>query len=195
MRFRRRRDTPETGQALLVFVPVLGSALVHAPVLTFDLFKPLKQPLDLGLSIGGTRVFGANKTLRGALFMTAGPVVASVALSRVPAYWDRLPRPVRDAGPVDLGLRLGAAVVLGELPNSFAKRRLGIAPGSRKRTPAGVAITVLDQGDFVPAVWLALRPRWRMPPRDAAVALAAVSLSHLAIGYVGYLVGARNEPL
>ena len=53
--------------ALWVFVPVLGAPALHAPVLTFDLLKPLKRPLDFGATIGGRRVFGDNKTWRGAI--------------------------------------------------------------------------------------------------------------------------------
>jgi hypothetical protein len=35
------------------------------------------------------RLFGENKTWRGALVMTAGTTLASVALTRVPAYRER----------------------------------------------------------------------------------------------------------
>ncbi|MBX5469611.1 MAG: CDP-archaeol synthase, partial [Thermoleophilaceae bacterium] len=116
-------------RSLLVFVPVLGAPLLHAPVLALDLFPRLKRPLDMGARVRGRRVFGDNKTVRGALFMIGGVVAAALLLSLWPTYWHALPGAVRDAGPLPLGLLIGLGVVVGELPNSFAKRQLGVAPG------------------------------------------------------------------
>jgi hypothetical protein len=92
-------------------------------------------------------------------------------------------------------LLLGAAVVLGELPNSFAKRQLGIAPGGRRSSPLGAAIAVFDQADFVPVAALTLRPLWRMTPLQVAEAFAVVAGVHAAINVVGYAVGARTSPV
>ena len=107
-------------------LPALGGAIAHAPVLRYDLVPGLKRPL-------AAKAFGANKTVRGALVMSGGTLAATAALHRLP----RLPRApateLRAAGPLRHGALLGAAVVLGELPNSALKRRLGIAPGERGR--------------------------------------------------------------
>ena len=45
------------------FLPALGGALAHAPVLRFDLFPSLERPLDGGATLNGRRLFGDNKTL------------------------------------------------------------------------------------------------------------------------------------
>ena len=177
------------------FLPVLGAPLAHAPVLKWDLLRGLRRPLDGGRSLRGERVFGDNKTVRGALVMTAGTVAASVALDRVAWYRERLPPEVRDAGPVSVGLRLGVAVFAGELPNSFVKRRLGIAPGTQRRSAAGALISLVDQADWVPAAWLLLAPVRRLTVREAAGVAAIVTAIHLPINVVGYAVGARTSPL
>jgi CDP-diglyceride synthetase len=181
--------------ALWVFVPVLGAAVLHAPVLTFDLFQSLKRPLDLGAKFRGRRLFGDNKTWRGALFMTAGVVFAVALLSLWPWYWHKLPDGIQDAGPWVYGLLLGVSVVVGELPNSFLKRRLGIAPGAQRRTITGVLLTLYDQGDFVLVVWVVLLPIWVMSPVQALVVFLVVSALHLAINVVAYAIGARDTPL
>lgn len=181
--------------ALWVFVPVLGAAILHAPVLTFDLFKPLKRPLDGGATFRGRRIFGDNKTWRGAIFMISGVVAAAALLSLWPWYWHHLPDAIQDAGPWVYGLLLGLGVVLGELPNSFIKRQLGIAPGSQRRGIAGALISIYDQADFVPAVWLLLLPIWTMSVAEAAICFAVVGAVHLAINVVGYAVGARTAPI
>ncbi|HEX8121633.1 MAG TPA: CDP-archaeol synthase [Solirubrobacteraceae bacterium] len=177
------------------FLPVLGAPLAHAPVLRFDLLRTLKRPLDGGRSLRGERIFGDNKTWRGALVMTAGTVVASAGLRRMGWYERRLPPSVREAGAVDVGLRLGLASVVGELPNSFAKRRLGIAPGTQRRSATGVLVSLIDQADWVPTAALLLRPVHRLTKREVAQVAAIVTAIHLPINVVGYAVGARTSPL
>jgi CDP-diacylglycerol--serine O-phosphatidyltransferase len=173
---------------LLVFVPVLGAPLLHAPVLARDLLPELKRPLS-------SRLFGANKTWRGALFMTGGVIVAALLLSLWPAYWDALPDGIRDAGPPLFGLLLGLGIVLGELPNSALKRRAGIAPGAQARGARRVFFTVLDQGDLVLGAWVLLLPIWVMAPWQAAVAFAVVSAIHLVLNVIGHRIGARTAPI
>jgi hypothetical protein len=178
-----------------VFLPVLGAPVLHAPVMRFDLLRSWRRPIDGGRSFGGRRLLGDNKTWRGAAFMCAGVVAATTLLHRAAWYRDRLPAEVRDASPLLVGALLGISTVAGELPNSFAKRRLGIAPGARRRSPAGVAFTVFDQADFVPVAWLLLRPVWAMPLREAAEAFGVVAGVHLAINLAGRALGVRPTAL
>jgi CDP-2,3-bis-(O-geranylgeranyl)-sn-glycerol synthase len=180
---------------LLTFLPVLGAPLAHAPVLRFDLLKPLKRPIDGGRTLRGRRLLGDNKTWRGALVMLAGVEAAALALDRVPAYRKRLPPSVQHAGPATTGALLGLAAVVGELPNSFAKRQLGVGPGGRAKGPAGVALSILDQADFVLAAWPLLAPVHRMTPREVAAVFATVAAVHVPINLVGYAVGARTTAI
>lgn len=182
-------------RSLSVFAPVLGAFVAQAPVMRYDLLRGLKRPLDGGAVFRGRRVLGDNKTWRGALVMLAGIVLAALLLSRWDAYWSWVPREVRDAGPLVFGLLVGLGAVLGELPNSFLKRRLAIAPGGRRRTPLGIALIVYDQGDFVPGIVIALAPLWVMPLDVAVVGFALVVAVHLAINVIGHAIGARETPI
>ena len=181
--------------ALWLFLAVLGAPLLHAPVLTWDLLRPLKRPLDGGATFRGRRVLGDNKTWRGALCMTAGVVLATVALWQWPWWRAQIPDEVSASSPLLVGLLIGLGTVGGELPNSFLKRQLDIAPGRRRHGPGGVALAVLDQGDLVLGIWVALLPIWTMPVWLAAIAFAAVSAVHMAINVIGYAVGARTAPV
>lgn len=183
------------GESLLVFVLVLGAPLAHVLVLRYDLLRPLKRPLDGGRTFRGRRILGDNKTWRGALMMSGGVLALTLLLSLWPAYWDALPDELTEAGPLPVGALVGLAVVAGELPNSFVKRQLGIAPGMQRRSPAGIALIVWDQADFVPAIVLFLAPLWVMPFAHAVVAFVVVALVHLAINVIGYAVGARTAPI
>jgi CDP-archaeol synthase len=178
-----------------VFLPVLGAPLAHAPVLRFNLLPQLAQPIDRGRTVRGRRVFGANKTWRGAAVMFAGALGATVALQRFRWYRDRLPEALRDASPAVTGSLLGASVVLGELPNSFLKRQLDIAPGEQRGSLAGIGISLFDQADFVLATWILLRPVFKMSGREAFDAAAVVTAVHLPLNALGYLVGARTSPI
>jgi len=166
-----------------LFLPVLGAPALHAPVLRFDLLRGLKRPID-----GGSGLFGANKTWRGALVMTAGPLLATVALHRFDWYRRRLPV---DANPVVLGTILGISTFAGELPNSFLKRRLDIAPGAQRNA----ALTVFDQADFVLTAALLLRPVYRMSARETAEVFAIVAAVHVPINLIGHALGVRTSPL
>lgn len=192
---RRRRVVPRPGapglSARWVFLPVLGAPALHAPVLRFDLLRGLKRPIDGGRTFRGRRVLGDNKTWRGALVMTTGPTLATLALFRAGWYRARLPGRVRDANPLLLGAILGVSTVAGEFPNSFAKRRLGIAPGARRNA----ALSLFDQADFVLTAWLLLRPVYAMTAREAAEVFAIVAAVHLPINVVGRLLGVRASAL
>ena len=171
-----------------LFLPVLGAAALHAPVLRFDLLRSLKRPIDGGRSWRGRRLLGDNKTWRGALAMSSGPLLATVALSRFDWFRRRLPV---DANPLLLGAILGVSTVAGELPNSFLKRRLDIAPGTQRNA----ALTVFDQADFVVTAWLLLRPVYRMPAREAAEVFTIVAAVHVPINLIGRVLGVRSSAL
>jgi len=171
-----------------VFLPVLGAPLAHGPVLRADLAPGLKRPIS-------TRLFGENKTWRGALVMTGGTVAAALALDRVPAYRRRLPEPIANAHPAVVGGLLGLGSWVGELPNSFIKRRIGIAPGQQRHSPAGLVTSIFDQADWVPIAALLLRPIWRMTAREIAMVFVLVVAVHVPINVIGYALGARKAPI
>jgi hypothetical protein len=171
-----------------LFLPVLGAAALHAPVLRFDLLRPLKRPIDGGRTWRGRRLLGDNKTWRGALMMSSGPLVATVALCRMDWYRRRLPV---EANPVALGAILGVSIVAGELPNSFLKRRLDIAPGTQRNA----LLSVFDQADFVLTAALLLRPVYRMSARETADVFAIVAAAHVPINIIGHVLGVRTSAL
>jgi hypothetical protein len=181
-----------TMRTILLFVPMLGAPLLHAPVLRYDLLRRLKRPIDGGRTFRGRRIFGDNKTWRGAFCMFSGVLLAALILSAFAGYWRRLPVPLQARSPWLVGSLLGLAVVAGELPNSFVKRQLGIEPGARTRGITGVLVSVFDQGDFVPAVWILLAPLWVIPFGELLLAFAIVVGVHLVLNLIGFAIGARK---
>jgi CDP-diglyceride synthetase len=180
---------------LWLFLPILGAALAHAPVLRFNLLPRLKQPIDRGRCWRGRRLLGDNKTWRGALVMTTGAALAAILLWQWPWFRARMPEEIRRAGALPYALLLSLGATLAELPNSFLKRQLDIAPGKQRGSFLGAMLSIFDQGDFVFGVWIALLPIWVMSPTQALTAFVAVVLVHAIINVIGYAIGARTSPL
>lgn len=153
-------------QMVWLAVPVIGSGVFHMVVVKQRWLAALALPLDGGRSWRGHRLFGDNKTWRGVVVMIgAGALIGAVqgalgggALAQVSALgdtWLVAPTPVGYAlqyGGAHALLGLGYA--LGELPNSFLKRQLAIAPGTTGAGLVGAVFFLLDQADSVAACLL-----------------------------------------
>jgi hypothetical protein len=183
-------------QALYLFAPLLVAAALSGIVLRFDLLPCLRRPIDGGAMLLGERLFGDGKTWRGAAMAVVGSI-AGVALqqaarARVPSWVA-----VVDYGavaPVGLGAAMGAGATLGELPNSFVKRRLGIAPGATARGWPAALFYVWDQVDLLTGAW-PLLGAWLCPRPLLVTASFAVALAlHPLVAAIGYLIGARTSP-
>ena len=136
-------------EAVYLIAPLLVAGVVHAPVIKLNLLPALARPLDLGLTVRGERIFGANKTWRGLLLMSAVSVLVvllQAQLYAVGAFRSISVLDYSETSWLALGLALGLGYSLSELPNSFVKRRLGIPPGGVSRRRA-VGQYVVDQAD------------------------------------------------
>jgi hypothetical protein len=183
-----------TIQALYLFAPLLVASALSGVVLRLDLFPKLKRPVDGGHTFRGCRVFGDSKTWRG-FIVAAVPCTATVLVQRfavAPPEWLL----VVDYDAVNsfaFGITMGTAAMVGELPNSFVKRQLGIAPGGTARGTLAAVFWLWDQVDLLttvwPALWLWVRPRPLLVVMSFVLALAL----HPTISLVGYLIGARRS--
>jgi hypothetical protein len=68
-------------------------------------------------------------------------------------------------------------------------------PGERDDSAPGLALAVLDQGDFVLGSRLTLAPLWRMSAAQTLEAFAVVAAVHSAVNVIGYAEGARTSPV
>src|SRR4029434_3523287 len=93
-----------------------------------------------------------TKTCRGVVAVALGTAVGvgfQIALHwrGVARGWELLD--YGSATVVGLGLAMGAAAMLAELPNSFLKRQLGIGPGAAAGGVRGGVVYLLEQGDML----------------------------------------------
>jgi hypothetical protein len=149
-------------QAFWLSLPVAVTGILHMVVVKAKLLEALKVPLDGGRTLGGERIFGDNKTWRGVVVMIAGSVAVGAIQGLLGGRWAeasgveclpfaRLGGGSHLAGYALVNLVHGIGYVVGELPNSFAKRRLSITPGKTGAGLAGAFFFLLDQADSVVA--------------------------------------------
>jgi CDP-2,3-bis-(O-geranylgeranyl)-sn-glycerol synthase len=159
----------------------------------FDWLAWLKRPIDGGHSWRGRRLFGHSKTWRGPLLVAAGSAgvwwLQRQVLDEIPALAAVVPAALPGAW---FGALAGFVAELGELPNSFVKRRLGIGPGATAQGPLAILFYLADQLDVVIGYWLALA--WVVPPTPLRLATSlAVGLAlHPLLTWLGYLLRMRR---
>jgi phosphatidylserine synthase len=170
--------------AFLFLLPVIGGGILHMLAVTRDWVPFLKIPVR-------EPWFGANKTLRGFVLMP----VLSVPGAWVSCFLAGVSPLTVDLGDVSfllLGLVLGFAYVLFELPNSFLKRRMGI-PAGHEAHRARRLFVLLDQMDSAVGVAFAAVLVFGAPWVTAGAMLLISPLIALGIKRVLYLAGLKKS--
>ena len=120
---------PVACAAFLIAAFVLAGAAQTA-WFTSPRARAFAAPLDGGMTFRGRRIFGEHKTLRG--FVVIVPAAACAFAGLSVAAGNATPRFLWAISPSEyaaLGAWSALGFMAGELPNSFVKRQLGIAPG------------------------------------------------------------------
>ena len=165
-------------------LPLIISGIVHMMIVRFNLFPEFALPIN-------AKLFGQNKTWRGMIFIPITTALGALITQQV-------------AGPLiftstkqawGIGLLLGLAYALGELPNSYFKRKQGIAPGQLGKSNQLTQV-IIDQADSVIPVlcvyyafidWVDLV--------TCLQTFAAGVFLHLFINLSLYFVGLRKSPI
>ena len=143
-----------------MYVTLLGpviAGIVNSIWCKSGMFKRLQVPMDGGRNfVDGRRIFGDNKTWKGFLgyifcnviCMVLWGLVCDVAqLESYNMFYEKVANtPVNN---LIIGLLLGIAYGVFELPNSFLKRRLGIVPGKSVSGAWKAFFVFFDQADSV----------------------------------------------
>ena len=123
--------------------------------------RRLAIPLDGGATLSGRRVLGDHKTLRGFVVMVPAASVAFLLLQQLltssHSSWGEGIWQLTPGQYAQVGLVGGLGFMLGELPNSFLKRRLGIPPGRRPAKLVGrILFATFDRLDSILGMLLAI---------------------------------------
>jgi len=119
--------------------------------------------------VDGKPIFGAHKTIRGAI---AGVIAGSlVGLAQ---------------GDVALGILMGLGAILGDLAGAFMKRRFSLAPGA--------PLPVMDQFDFLIAAYLLSSHSLDLPPSSILLVFICTPAVHVVSNYFSCLLGIKEVP-
>ncbi len=181
----------EVLRVLWLAVPVLVAALFHVVVIKLDWFQFVKEPIDGGRTFREKRWFGDNKTWRGLLLYTIVSTLGVIpqGLWRIPSIeYEGLDYSTWQ-GLLPIGFLLGLGFALGELPNSFIKRRRDIKPGER----GNPAFVILDQVDSLIGCMVLLCVIWVAPWQTWLVVIVLGIVLHILVNGIFVLVGLKKS--
>ncbi|MDY7227209.1 CDP-archaeol synthase [Hyalangium rubrum] len=155
-------------------------------------------PLDGGRTLRGRRLLGANKTWKGFVVMVPAAMVAFALLATAARALPGLSEGLWPLTPLQYALLGGSAALgfmLGELPNSFMKRQLGIAPGSAPTSPWGRWLGfAVDRLDSIVGMLLALSLLVPVSWRVWLFVLAVGPAIHWLFNVALYALGVKARP-
>jgi CDP-diglyceride synthetase len=190
--------TDALARALFIIVAFVVAGIAHSAWLGSRLSTKLYISLDGGARIRGRRVFGDNKTVRGFVVMIPAAAAAFwvlfvAASSLAPSVAENLwPISARDYAV--LGAWAGLGFMLGELPNSFVKRQLDIAPGQTPRSPVWAVVSfVVDRIDSIVGMLIAVTIVAPTPWLTWVFVLLIGPAIHLAFSVLLYRLGVKER--
>lgn len=186
----------------ITLMPVIIAGVANMKLLKSSWLKNWQTPMDKGkLWRDGQRVFGENKTWRGAWGMVMTSVLAMVLWGficrLIPFLESNNQFYIKQSNTLTfnilVGALLGIAYILFELPNSFMKRRRGIQPGKAAYVAKPWKYLWLDQMDSLFGCALVL---WLFYPIGLGQYLGYVFLgavTHLVINMVLVKLGWKKS--
>jgi CDP-2,3-bis-(O-geranylgeranyl)-sn-glycerol synthase len=179
--------------ALFVIAAFVLAGSAHSAWLRTPFSRRLMMPLDAGLRLRGRRVFGDNKTVRGFVVMVPAAALAFAGVAAALSFSTiSVPWPLSIGGYAAVGAWAGLGFMAGELPNSFVKRQLDIAPGAGPRgSLAAVVAFLVDRVDSILGALIALSVVVPTPPMMWAYVLLIGPGIHLAFSALLYRLGVK----
>jgi hypothetical protein len=181
-------------QVLYLFAPLLLAAALSGLVMRKNWLRALYIPIDGGVRFREQPLFGRSKTWRGIAVAITGCILGA-AIQRY-----LLVSPMKAISLIDysrlnvfaFGAAMGAGAMLGELPNSFVKRRLGIGSGMATKRRSAPVFYIWDQIDLLSFTWPMIA-FWVAPTFALVVTSITISLIlHPLSSHIGFVIGARH---
>ncbi|SFD26987.1 CDP-archaeol synthase [Pseudoalteromonas denitrificans] len=143
------------GLILYLILPIILAGTLNMLFVKSRLFSRIHVPMDAGKCLSdGQPIFGANKTWKGfwgmiffcaLCFFVFGLIAQNNLTARELSL---IPYESYNYSQLVLfGALWGLGYVLFELPNSFIKRRINIAPGKGGKKLSGIIFNFVDQAD------------------------------------------------
>jgi CDP-2,3-bis-(O-geranylgeranyl)-sn-glycerol synthase len=186
--------------ALFLTVAFIVAGLAHSAWLRMPVSRRLLIPLDGGLSFRGHRLFGENKTVRGFVVMVPAAAAAFAALhATISALAPEISASLWSltwGEYAALGAWAGFGFMFGELPNSFVKRQLGVAPGMAPASRTGaIATFIVDRIDSILGMLIVVSLVAPTPWMTWVYVLLIGPGIHLAFSVLLHRLGVKARPV
>ena len=164
---------------LFVIPGVLGN-VSHMLVVKKNVFPFLAIPLS-------SRFFGRNKTWRGFLYLPLcmGFICLVESLISGPFSGDM-------KQDILIGLGLGLAYMISELPNSFVKRRMGIASGESVKRFRTLQL-IIDKTDSLLGACILFALILNLPVKEIVVLFFVCLILHISISSLLYILKLKKS--
>lgn len=166
-------------EAFWLSLPLIIGGTLHMIVVKKDILSYFRRPIH-------QRWFGKNKTWRGVVVMPLSTWLGVFLTNLVSHQFENHSLPL-------LGLGLGMAYLIAELPNSFMKRRLGIQEGKLPDSNRWL-FGFFDQADSAIGCMIAYRFILGTSWTVLFLTLILGTLIHLVMNMLLYALKIRENP-
>lgn len=185
-------------QSVWLCLPLTLGGITHVAAIKLNALPSLARlRLDCGVKLRGHDLFGANKTVRGAVVMICATMFWTVALDELHTLLDLGDDlryiPIDQLGSLSLGFLFGSAYIAGELPNSLIKRQLNIYPGSAGKGHLRKLFWLVDQVDSAVAVLVVLCFFKRPDPEVYLLVIFFTVVLHPIIASLMVVIGLKQR--
>ncbi len=189
-------------QLAFMLAPIILAGVCNMIYVKIPLIRRWNSPMDGGrVAYDGKRIFGDHKTWQGfgGMIVLTGLWMVALVWLTLHVDWARHKAIVHyhlwlfpwDA--LKYGGLWGFGYVLFELPNSYIKRRINIAPGKNAAGFKGALFLIIDQADSVVGC-LVFMPLFYIPSWTETMILFFMGIGiHYAVNILLFMAGLKKQ--
>jgi hypothetical protein len=167
-------------QAFTFLLPITFAGLCLIICMRTGWLTKLEVPLDGGLKLGGQPLIGKSKSFRSLIIYLVVATLVTLILN----FWAQvsdLVAPVFLTNPFVLGPAITLSYLLGEIVNSFIKRRFGIAASGGASSRLGSRVqAIFDNVDGIIASGLLFIFNYQVPAEILVTSFVLAVVIHLS---------------
>lgn len=167
-------------QAFTLLLPITFAGLCLIICMRKGWLEKLDVPLDGGLKLGGQPLIGKSKSFRSLIIYLLVATLVTLLLHSSAQVSD-LVAPVFLTNPFVLGPAITLSYLLGEIVNSFIKRRIGIATSGEASSQLGSRVqAIFDNVDGIIASGLLFIFSYQVPAEILVTSFVLAVVIHLS---------------